>query len=51
MVAHADVAVDNLTGVTLGAIRSVSTQQPALCGYGVNGQQLVVGVTVAYAIG
>ena len=44
------VASAKATGVTLGAVRSVSTQQPALCGYGVNGPQLVVGVTVAYAI-
>jgi uncharacterized protein YggE len=45
------VASAKATGVTLGAVRSVSTQQPTLCGYGVNGPQLVVGVTVAYTIG
>jgi hypothetical protein len=45
------VAAAKATGVALGAVRSVSTQQPTLCGYGVDGPQLVVGVTVSYAIG
>ena len=44
-------ATAKATGVTLGAVRSVSTQQPTLCGYGVDGPQLVVAVTVSYAIG
>jgi hypothetical protein len=35
-------------GVTLGGVRSLSTQQPTFCGYGPDGPQLVVAVTAAY---
>lgn len=43
-------AAAKAAGVTLGPVRSVSTEEPIACGYGVDGPQLVVGVTVAYAI-
>ena len=44
-------AAAEAAGVTLGAVRSVSAQQPTACGYDVDGPQLVVGITIAYAIG
>jgi len=37
-------------GVTLGSVHSLATQQPTSCGYGPNGPQLVVGVTMGYDI-
>jgi uncharacterized protein YggE len=43
-------ATAKATGVSLGAVSSVSVQQPTMCGYGVGGPELVVGVTVAYSI-
>ncbi|HET9051548.1 MAG TPA: SIMPL domain-containing protein [Candidatus Dormibacteraeota bacterium] len=43
-------AAAKAAGVTLGSVRSVSTQQPVVCGYSSDGAQLVVGVTIAFAI-
>jgi uncharacterized protein YggE len=37
-------------GVALGALQSSQVQPPSICGYGASGAQMVVGVTLTYAI-
>jgi uncharacterized protein YggE len=41
-------ATAKAAGVTLGSVHAVVTQQPTLCGWGPDGPQMVVAVTVAY---